>query len=877
MLIVLSQMAAVGLKGSGLEEFHHTAWTAREGAPTGIVQMVQTTDGFIWVTAPSGLYRFDGVRFELFEPGPGHPRLKRNPFALLAVPDNGLWVSFAYGGVSFIRNGAVTSYDEKAGLPATGVYQFVRDSAGVMWAVTTGALLCLEAAVWKRVGADRGLPGNPDGRVFLDRQGTLWAVAAGSLCYLPKGSRMFRTLARPPTGRMAFVEAADGSLWGYAKGVLSRIARPDAQEPAAPEAVPIPFQGNAMELLEDSYGLWIASGAEGLYLMPFPAPLAAGSTSAETLQNFGQNDGLSGNGTRALLRDREGNIWLATTRGLDQFRKSALVPVVTPPGASGFSLVRAGGDRIQAAAFSSSLLIEIGERGVLSQRPIPYVDSSYLDSEGNIWMGTRGRSKILRLAAGKLQEIDVPAESSAAITKDSAGRLWALFGGKGFCRFDNGAWTNLAALGAPEHGGFSSYTDSTGRVWFGYSHNRVVLLRGDKAELLSEKEGVSVGDVSTIAGRNGSVWIGGGDGIARFDGRRFAAMAPAQGDAFSGISAIVDTGDGIWIGESRGVIHIPQSEVAAFEANRGHRVTFRLFDSLDGLPASLQAPFPAPSAVEAADGALWFATTSGMVRIDPNKIPKNPLPPPVAILHVESGGQTRGAAGSGEVRLPPRTTSLHFVYTALSLTVPERVRFRYRLEGQEREWQDAGTRREAFYTNLGPGAYRFHVIACNNDGVWNEAGAALSLAIAPAFYQTWWFMSSYAALAALVLWLFYLYRLNRATALLRQRLGARMEERERIARELHDTLLQGFQGLMLRFQSAMNALPEHEPAHRLLEQALDRADGVLTEGRQRVRDLRSEGSDSDELPRSLRLWCASETGESCGMKGIHHVNYPFGM
>jgi ligand-binding sensor domain-containing protein len=816
--------------------------------------MAQTTDGFLWLSAPSGLYRFDGVHFEMFQPPSGQPRLKRNPFALLAAPGNGLWVSFAYGGVSFIRNGIVTNYDEKAGLPANGVYQFIRDGAGAVWAVTGDALLRLEASTWKRVGADQGLPGSPDGRVFLDRQGTLWAVAAGNLCYLPKGSRMFRTLSGRPTGRMAFVEAADGSLWGYAKGVLARITRPDEGAPGIPAAIRLPFQGNATELLADAYGLWIATGGEGLYRIPLPGMRAAAKAAAEPLQGFRQKDGLSGDGTRALLRDREGNLWLATTRGLDQFRRSAIVPVQSPEGASGFSLVRAAGNRIQAASFSSSLLIEIGERGVVSQRSVPSVDSSYLDPEGDVWMGTRGRGRILRLSAGNLEEIAAPAEASAAITKDAAGRLWALFGGKGFCRLENGGWTNLATMGAPEHGGFSSYTDSMGRVWFGYSHNRVVLLRGDKAAVLSDKDGVAVGDVSTIAGRNGSVWIGGDDGIAMFEGHRFVSVAPAQGEAFSGVSAIVPTGEGIWIGESRGIIHIPQSQVAALQANPDHRVTFRTFDSLDGLPAALQPAFPAPSAVEGSDGVLWFATTSGIVRIDPKNIPANTLPPPVAILRVDSGGRAGSPTESGDVKLPAGATNLHIAYTAMSLTVPERVRFRYRLEGQEREWQDAGTRRDAYYTNLGPGAYRFHVIACNNDGLWNETGATLSLAIAPAFYQTWWTMCLYVALAAGLLWLFYLYRLNRATALLRQRLGARMEERERIARELHDTLLQGFQGLVLRFQSAMNALPEHEPAHRMLEQALDRADGVLTEGRQRVRDLRSEGSDSDELPRSLRLY-----------------------
>ena len=135
-LAVVCRASVAGVEDFGLEQLHHTSWTSREGSPTGILHMVQTTDGFIWLSAPSGLYRFDGVHFELFEPRSGQPRLKSNPLALLAVPDNGLWVSFAYGGVSFLHNGAVTNYDEKDGLPVNGVYQFVKDGTGVIWAVT---------------------------------------------------------------------------------------------------------------------------------------------------------------------------------------------------------------------------------------------------------------------------------------------------------------------------------------------------------------------------------------------------------------------------------------------------------------------------------------------------------------------------------------------------------------------------------------------------------------------------------------------------------------------------------------------------------------------------------------------------------------------
>jgi signal transduction histidine kinase len=200
---------------------------------------------------------------------------------------------------------------------------------------------------------------------------------------------------------------------------------------------------------------------------------------------------------------------------------------------------------------------------------------------------------------------------------------------------------------------------------------------------------------------------------------------------------------------------------------------------------------------------------------------------------------------------------LQIAYAATSLTIPERVRFRYKLEGQDKEWQDAGTRREAFYTNLDPGSYRFRVIACNNDGVWNEVGSTLHFVVLPAFDQTAWFRLFCMIALAGCFWLLYLLRLKRATAQVQQRLSARLEERVRIARELHDTLLQGFQGLVLRFDSVMKTIPQNHPARNLMEKVLDRADEVLIEGRERVHDLRQDEISANELPDRLAT-CGEE-------------------
>ena len=266
------------------------------------------------------------------------------------------------------------------------------------------------------------------------------------------------------------------------------------------------------------------------------------------------------------------------------------------------------------------------------------------------------------------------------------------------------------------------------------------------------------------------------------------------------------------------------------------------------------------------DGRLWFATSNGVVWIDPERIARNPLPPPVSILSVKADG--RRYEPVLDVTLPLHPANLEIDYTALSLTIPERMRFRYRLEGVDEHWQDVGTRRTAYYGNLAPGRYRFQVIASNNDGVWNERGASLELVVPPAVHQTWWFRTLCVMAGLLLLWLLYLLRLRQLTAKRRGRLEERHAERERIARELHDTLLQSVQGLVLRFQAVAEQLPEHELARQAMEKALDRADQVLAEGRDRVMELRSpvhEGRDlsdalvqvreelAEDIPMSFRL------------------------
>jgi signal transduction histidine kinase len=283
--------------------------------------------------------------------------------------------------------------------------------------------------------------------------------------------------------------------------------------------------------------------------------------------------------------------------------------------------------------------------------------------------------------------------------------------------------------------------------------------------------------------------------------------------------------------------------------NPSHQLDYRLFDAYDGLAGIALQQKPLPSAARSRDGLLWFATNEGIAVVDPQHIERNVIAPNVIIHGIVANKQAYSP--TGPLQLPNRTSSLEIDYTATSLTIPERVRFRFRLEGVDANWQEAGSRREAFYTNLEPGHYRFRVIAANNDGVWNEEGASLEFTILPTFFQTRWFALLCMAVVLLTLYSGYVLRMHQIAARTCACLVERHLERERIARELHDTLLQGFQGLILRMHSLVTLLSDKEPRKSQMTQAIDQAEALLVEERDSVRGLRAPALRNHDLAAAL--------------------------
>jgi signal transduction histidine kinase len=388
-------------------------------------------------------------------------------------------------------------------------------------------------------------------------------------------------------------------------------------------------------------------------------------------------------------------------------------------------------------------------------------------------------------------------------------------------------------------------------LWFGYPDNRIARVNGDEVQLFDASRGLNVGNITAIHASGKHVWVGGDLGFARFDGIRFVPILSASGNSFTGISGIIATRGGeLWLNGIAGITHISRPEVERVIRDSAHRVQVETFDYVEGVPGIAQQLRPLPSAIETTDARLWFATTGGLVLIDTTRIVRNAPPPPVTIWSISSDG-VRYPAVNADLHLPIHTTKLQIDYTAGSLALPERVGFRYKLEGSDQDWQDAGNRREAFYTNLRPGRYTFRVVASNNNGNWSTPGASVHFIIRPTFYQTTEFYALCLLMCLALSTALYKVRMRQISAHVRARLEERLAERERIARELHDTLLQGVQGLMLRFQAVTNRIPERERARGLMEQALERADELLEESRARVKDLRASTSSVVELAQAL--------------------------
>jgi signal transduction histidine kinase/ligand-binding sensor domain-containing protein len=862
-LSAFSGAAAAQHRDLTLRQLNHRAFTSEEGAPSEIRALAQTSDGTLWIGGSTGLIRFDGIRFVPYPGAAEEPLPSTNVSSLIAAPDGGLWMGFRLGGVSLLKAGRVTRYGVREGLPEGSVDALAWDRDGSLWAAARGGLAHFTGTRWEIVAAQSqvGIPF----AVLVDRAGTLWVASAEGLFARLAGESRFREVGRKvrfTPGRLILAAAADGRIWAASDNGLIRVD--SAANPEADGSVTIRGISGGPLAFDTRGNLWASDvNADVLLRVPFQALTREGDPGT-TLEPeiFSRADGLSSGPVFAVLQDREQNIWVGTNSGLDRFGHSNVVQdVALPCSQGGFSQDRgafAAGDAgslwIACTAGYVTGVEEIRGGAVVSRHITPSFGVAYRDRDGTVWFG--GPAALGHLEAGRIISTPMPAQAGGrrvqALVRDSHGALWVSVIGKGVFRFLDGEWSEYGKLDAlPRDPAYVETLDDAGALWFGYTGNRIARVTGNAVRVFDTTQGLEVGNVMAILAHEGALWVGGELGFARFDGARFVPIHSTAGALFRGVSGIVRARNGdFWLNGIRGIVRIDRREIERVVREPAHRVEVETFDYLDGVPGTAVQFRPQPSAVETTDGRIWFAMTAGIVYIDAMHLVRNTLAPPVTIWSVSSGPERYPNLGPA-LRLPVQTSRLQIEYSAGSLTVPERVHFRYKLEGSDRDWLDVGTRREALYTNLGPGRYTFRVTAANNDGVWNDTGASIGFTIPPAFYQTTWFYALCALVFVAILAGLYRVRVRQVAAQVRGRLEARLAERERIARDLHDTLLQGMQGLIWRFQAAADRIPPGEPSRQLMEQSLDRADQLLAESRDKVKDLRPAATDVADLPRAL--------------------------
>jgi signal transduction histidine kinase/ligand-binding sensor domain-containing protein len=874
-----------------LFQLQHTSWTEREGAPPQINDIAQAPDGSLWLGSGEGLYRFDGFTFERVPSIDGNSTAPTEIVCLQATSNGDLWIGTRLNGVILLRNGDVRRFPKFEGLPLnTTVLSLKDDLDGTIWAGTASGLQRFDGSQFRNIGKAWGVPEMAQVLLQLESDGTLWAdTYEHGLFRLKRGSQHFERLAGIDKFFRSrfFDQSPSGEIWVGTNSGICPFAEAQKSTHCRHWALhnrgsaPLAFVSGYELLTFDPRGnLWFMSllgaGIKRLDAAAFRAAFSP-DHSQGTLESFTKRDGLTSDQIDTVFRDRrDGSIWLGTAHGLDHFRDAPFVPVLPQPGASNFGIqARQDGRAWIGSSEGGGLSIASPGGKTTVILPATLVQSLYEAESGTLWFGTFAPLRVASIRAGsndgKATSLPLTPELQSqvaiqSIVEDRRGAVWASFIPYGLAKGEGGHWMRNGGLtGLPEAWVVILNRGPDGRIWAGYINGEAAVIDGTSVRRYTAKDGLNIGPVAAILSGRSDGWMAGPNGLVHFDGQRFHLLSAANNRPLAGITGIALARNGdLWLNAFDGVTRVAAAELKKAEKNPAYAVHSDLYDLTDGLPSVPQRVRPFPTAVSSPDGHIWFGFRAGVVSVDPEDPGLNSPIPPVSIVRAIADGKTFNTATNAN--LGARTRNLEIDYTAVSLNRASRVRFRYKLEGMDSGWRDAGSRRQVFYNDLPPGKYRFVVSASNGDNLWNEAGASMNMEVPPAFNQTTWFRGACVVAFFALLWALYRYRLYQIKHEFDARLEERVDERTRIARDFHDTLLQSFQGLLFRFQ-AVRELQRTRPAEaeEILESALEQAAQAITEGRDAVTGLRASTVETNDLAASIKA-----LGEEFAAQGNAH-------
>lgn len=828
---------------SPLPQYVTTVWRTEQGLPQNSVNaMLQDNQGYLWIGTFAGLARFDGERFTMFDSG-NVPSLGNNGIlALYQSPAGALWIGTLDAGLIRLVDRIATTYTERDGLPSRFVSSIRGDREGNVWINTSGGVARFSGKKLEPYPMHRGKPVR---EFFLQaRDGSMWFRCGGDVVRF--GADGVVASFHPVVPSVFLVDQAqDGSVWiafrdkyrlvHYHDGIFSYLALPSL---------------GRRKLVRDVlvFSLAMTRDADGQLLLLTPAGLVrivdGKLTPAEPLSftNSGEQPRV-----RSFLVDREGNLWVGTIgMGLIRLRQAPLTAYGKDEGLSDTGFNAIFRDREGRIWLGGDLLYCFDGRRFQLIPGVEHVRAIAQTRDGDLWFG--GYRDLQRWRSGVLTSFNVGAWPVRAIYQDREGTLWigALMEERpgGLYRLRDGKLQQIPGISDVS----KILEDRNGGLWIAGIRN-LSYIRDRKTVVYDRNQGLPDHSVDLLQDSTGTLWIASyGGGLTRLRDGRLKTITTQDGLPNNMLAGLLEDGRGnLWVSSTEDVFCLSLKQLNEVADGRVSSVFPISYGVAEGMRSS-ESDVGSPVGLETNDGRIWFATMRGVVAIDPGA--GNHLPPPVVLE--EAWANKLPLAITSRSSVPPGNSTLDFRFTALSFADPDKLRFRYRLDPFDKNWVDAGTHRTAHYTNMGPGEYSFHVLAANDFGIWSDQEANVRFMLLPHFYQTRWFMALCAALFLGALWAIYLWRLRQLHHQFEMTLDARVSERTRIARDLHDTLLQSFQGLLLHFQSVSQLLPNRPiDAKEKLEGAIDKAAVAITEGRDAVQGLRTSAIESNDLADSL--------------------------
>lgn len=786
-------------------EYLIASWQTDDGLPQNTVTSIaQTPDFFLWFGTQNGLVRFDGARFTVLDAN-NLPELKDSRIVRLYVDRHGsLWIGTEGGGIVRLKDERATRFAIGEGASGQHLAAACEDDAGALWLYTA------DGQLWRyandrflvsyfglgQLSTCRALVAEPPGSLWVGTDRRLSRVSQNP----QPGPLEHQVLEDQPVSKLdGLLAARGGGYWCLAD---HRVRKFRGRQLEADLGVYGWTNLPVFALCEDRQGsLWVGTLGGGVFQYDTHGQVT----------HLGTSQGLSHDVIRSLFEDHEGNLWVGTEGGgvnrlkprvfetLDQRRGLAANVVYSVcADAQGGLWVGSNGGGVDH--FQDGAVQHYGPAGGLAN---PYVRCVYVARDQTVWAGTWGGG-VFQLRDGRFQLAPGVRALNLnpvvrAIFQDRAGDLW--FGTQGgLARWRAGAWTVFTT-----HEGLSANEvraiaeDAAGNLWVGTIGGGLNRLAQGRFSALRQKHGLPSDDISSLyVDAEGVLWIGTlNRGLCRWQAGQLASFSTQQGLGDNSIGYILEDGQGhLWMGSAAGLLRVNKEELNALARGATNAVQCRSYGRADGLPTRECTVGGQPGAWRTADGRLWFATVKGLVSINPAQLKPSPYPPPVLIESILVDGQPQNTnllqvRGPARLVLPYGKEQLEIRYTALNFSAPDRVRFKYRLEGYETTWVEAGPNRSARYSRLPPGHYRFQVLACNQDGVWNPTGSGLGLVIEPPFWRTWWFRCGAGAgfLAAVAGLVYYFSTVKLRRQLERARRDEAVEkERSRIARDIHDQL-----------------------------------------------------------------------------------------